>query len=590
MDLIFQTKGLKLINRVFSPNKPSFTVVPFYPQKPSFAEPAPISQPFERVTPEEVGIDSLWLNEYIKELCGDKNINLHGITLIKNEKVFFEKDFGLYCGEIWHAVYSMSKTVVCLAVCFAFEEGLLSPGDRPAELLDIGGIAKISKGNLTVKDLLTMSAGISFNELGAVTETDWQKAFFESKSKFEAGEGFEYNSMNSYILSCIIKKVTGVGVNEYLEKRLWKPLGIDMHPWETCPKGMEKGGWGLYLRREDSAKIGVLLMNGGVWQGKRILSEKYISYITRARSKCPSEYGGFDYGCHVWTSRNYKGFLLNGMFGQNVLGFKESGVIVCSNGGNDEIFQQSGFFNITEKYFGSLKPKNVLPKNRKAYRALCKTAKKLCTAKAKKENIFARVRRNAFLKEISGSEYTLTSKNRVSASLLPVVLRAVQNNYGEGTEKVSFLYQNGVLFTDFISADGVRRVASGFEEGEYTVLDFGGEEYIVGSIARFGKNEDGVPVLTLNCAFCETASDREIKFYFVSRDKLRFSVKERPGVRLFDKALEMVGAVSKNKLLSAAGKRDLDYLRYRIKATFEPEYTAEKNKSSLTKTVLYVKT
>ncbi len=579
MDLIFQTRGLKLINRLFSPNKQAETAIPFYPQKPCFPGTKPVSQPFERVTPEEVGVDSARVNEYIKELASDKSINLHGITLIRNGKIFFEGDIGLYRSDIWHAVYSMSKTVVSLAIGFMFEEGLLSPDDRLVDLLDAGNIAKIGKGSITVKELLTMSTGISFNELGAVTENDWAKGYFESKAKFEVGERFEYNSMNSYILSCIIKKITGVGINEYLENRLWKPLGIDMHPWETCPKGIEKGGWGLYLRREDSAKLGVLIMNKGVWQGKRILGEKYINFILRRHSKCPQEYGGFDYGCHIWTGRNYKSFLLNGMFGQNVLGIEENGIIIASNGGNDEVFQQSPFFKTTEKYFGSANFKESLPQNRKAYKTLCKTAKNLCRVK-EKENLFARIKRNAFLKELSGREYTITSKNRVSASLLPVTLRAIQNNYGTGINKISFLYENGVLYTDFISEDGVRRVVSGFEKGEYTKTDFGGEKYIVGSLARFGKNEDGVPVLTLNCAFCETASERVIKFYFSEQGKLRFSVTERPGVRLFDRALELVGAVSKNKLLSAAaGKRDLDYLRYRIKSTFNPEYTAEqKNK------------
>ena len=572
MDLLFQTRGLKLINRLFSPNKAAETVIPFYPQKPDFPGVKPISLPFERVTPEEVGIDSERVNEFINELVSDKSINLHGITLIRNGKIFFEADFGLYRSEIWHAAYSMSKTVVSLAISFMFDEGLLSPDDRLVDLLDAGNIAKISKGSKTVKELLTMSTGISFNELGAVTETDWQKAFFESKAKFDAGGGFEYNSMNSYILSCIIKKVSGVGVNEYLEDRLWKPLGIDMHPWETCPKGTEKGGWGLYLRREDSAKLGVLIMNGGVWKGKRLLSEKYINFFLRRHSKCPAEYGGFDYGCHIWTGRSGKSFLLNGMFGQNVLGFKGNGIIIASNGGNDEIFQQSPFFKTAEKYFGSANFKDSLPKNRKMYKTLCKTAKKLCGVQ--KENLFARIKRNSFLKEISGREYVITSKNRVSASLLPVTLRAIQNNYGTGINKISFLYENGVLYTDFVSEDGVRRVVSGFEEGEYTKLDFGGEKYIVGSLARFGTNEDGVPVLTVNCAFCETASERVIKFYFSEQNKLRITAYERPGVRLFDRALEMVGAVSKNKLLSAAGKRNTDYLRYRIKATFSPEYIA----------------
>ena len=298
--------------------------------------------------------------------------------------------------------------------------------------------------------------------------------------------------------------------------------------------------------------------------------------MLRRHRSVPAEYGGFDYGCHIWTAKSASRFLLNGMFGQNVLGFRENGVIIASNGGNDEVFQQSPFFKIAEKHFGSANFKESLPRNKKAYKTLCKTAKKLCGEKTKKENPFARIKRNAFLKELSGREYNILSKNRVSASLLPVTLRAIQNNYGTGINKISFLYENGVLYTDFVSEDGVRRVVSGFEKGEYTKTDFGGEKYIVGSYARFGKNEDGVPVLTLNCAFCETASERVIKFYFSEQGKLRITFTESPGTRLFDRAAEMVGKVSKSRLLTEiAGKKELDYLRYRIKATFSPEYTAE---------------
>ncbi len=576
MDLLFQTRGLKLINRLFSPNKKALTAIPFYPQKPDFPGIMPVSQPFERVTPESVGISSEKVNAFVKELESDKSIVLHGITLIRNGKVFFEGDFGLYRGEIWHTTYSMCKTVVSLAVGMLFDEGILSPDDRVVDLLDAGNIARLAKGSITVKELLTMSTGISFNELGAVTENDWEKAFLESLTKFDMGEKFEYNSMNTYILSCIIKKVTGVGINEYLEDRLWKPLGIDLHPWETCPKGIEKGGWGLYLRREDAAKLGVLILNGGMWKGKRIISEKYINLMLRRHRACPPEYGGFDYGCQIWTGRNYKGFLLNGMFGQNVLGIKENGIVIASNGGTEEVFQQSNFFTIVEKHFGHASFGGPLPDNKKAYRALQKTAATLYEdMRSSRDGIIARIKRERFLRSVSGKTYSFSSKNAVSASLLPVVLRAVQNNYGEGITKISFVYEDKKLHMDFVSPDGVRRLTAGTESGEYTVLDFGGEKYIVGCFARYGKNEENVPVITVNCAFCETASSRVMKFYFLESGTLRITVTESPGARLFDRAVSLTGGVIKSRLLSGiTGKADLDYLRYRINATFNPEYTA----------------
>lgn len=576
MDILFQTRGLRLINRLFSPNKAVTPAIPFYPQKPDFAGGKPISQPFERVTPESVGISSETVNAFLTELAADNSVNMHGIMLFRNGCVFCEGDFGLYRSEIWHTTYSMCKTVVSLAIGMLFDEGALSPDDRLTDILDAGNLAKLSKGGITVKELLTMSTGVYFNELGAVTDTDWEKAFLESITKFDAGERFDYNSMNTYILSLMIKKVTGVGVNEYLESRLWTPLGIDMHPWELCPKGVEKGGWGLYLRREDAAKLGVLIMNGGVWKGKRILSEKYIKLALRHHKVAPPEYGGFDYGCQVWTGRNYKGFLLNGMFGQNVLGITENGIIIVSNGGNDEVFQQSPFFTLVEKYFGHLSVGEKLPENKKAYKKLCRTAANLYGEKRScRDNLFVRMGSNSFLASISGETYRLTSKNAVSASLLPVVLRAVQNNHGAGIKKVTFTKEDDKLHIDFLSPDGVRRITAGTRTGEYSKVDFGGEKYIVGGFAKVGKNEDGIHVITLYTAFCETASDRVIKFYFLPEGKMRITFTERPGNVLFDRAAEMLSG--KGKVLSnLAGKTDAEYLRYRINATFNPEYTGEK--------------
>lgn len=576
MDIFSQTRGLKLISRLFSPNKTVTPAIPFYPQKPTFEGEKPISQPFERVTPESVGISSDRVNAFLTELKEEKSVNMHGITLIRNGKIFCEGDFGLYRSCYWHTTYSMCKTVISLAVGMLFDEGVLSPDDRVVDILEAGHLTRLAKGGITVKELLTMSTGISFNELGAVTDTDWEKAFFESVAKFDAGDGFEYNSMNTYMLSRIIKKVTGVGVNEYLESRLWTPLGIDMHPWEVCPKGTEKGGWGLYLRREDAAKLGVLILNGGVWNGKRLISEKYISLALRHHRITPAEYGGFDYGCQVWTGRNYKSFLLNGMFGQNVLGIQENGIVIASNGGNDEVFQQSPFFTLVEKYFGNLSVGDPLPENKKAYKRLCKTASSLYWERREGSgNIFSRIRAKGFLASVSGTSYTLTSKNAVSASLLPVVLRAVQNNHGSGIKKVSFIYEQDKLYIDFISPDGVRRVAAGTKNGEYTQVDFGKEKYVVGAFARVGKNEDGVYVITLFLSFCETASERVIKFFFLDDNTLRMTFTERPGAGLFDKASEML--LGKGKILSSlAGKTDADYLRYRINATFNPEYIGEK--------------
>lgn len=97
---------------------------------------------------------------------------------------------------------------------------------------------------LTVKDLLTMSSGVVFNETGVITEENWTEGFFTSGVKFIPGSSFNYNSMNTYILSVIVKKVTGEGLCEFLEPRLFEPLGIRDYFWEKSQQGIEKGGLG----------------------------------------------------------------------------------------------------------------------------------------------------------------------------------------------------------------------------------------------------------------------------------------------------------------------------------------------------------
>ena len=85
-----------------------------------------------------------------------------------------------------------------------------------------------------------MTAGVSFNETGAVTENDWVKSFLESNVKFEPGTKFFYNSMNSYMLSAIVKEVTGRGILDILKERIFKYLGINKIYWEKCTKGIDR--------------------------------------------------------------------------------------------------------------------------------------------------------------------------------------------------------------------------------------------------------------------------------------------------------------------------------------------------------------
>ena len=121
--------------------------------------------------------------------------------ILKNGKVIGETSFYPYRKELWHAVYSMGKSVVSMAVGFLIQEGKLSLDTKIVDILkrEVNLIALLKRKNLTVEHLLTMTSGVSFNETGAVSGDDWVKSFLESSTHHEPGEVFEYNSMNTYI-------------------------------------------------------------------------------------------------------------------------------------------------------------------------------------------------------------------------------------------------------------------------------------------------------------------------------------------------------------------------------------------------------
>ena len=75
--------------------------------------------------------------------------------------------------------------------------------------------------------------------------------------KFEPGTSFEYNSMNTYMLSAIVTEITGQSLFDFCKERIFEPLGIKRVYWESCPQSITKGGWGLFMRIEDMAKLGI---------------------------------------------------------------------------------------------------------------------------------------------------------------------------------------------------------------------------------------------------------------------------------------------------------------------------------------------
>lgn len=211
-------------------------------------------------------------------------ITLHSVMVLQHGKVLDQRWMNGAGPEIPHIMHSVSKTFVSAAAGFAVEEGLLSVDDKVISFFPDKLPEEVS-GNLaamSVRDLLTMTCGHTREAAGVRDgDADWVEGFLAWPVEHEPGTYFSYNSLGTYMVSAILQKVTGEKVVDYLVPRLFEPLGIDKPLWEESPQGINCGGWGLWLKTGDMAKMGQMLLDGGKWQGKQVLSAEWVGEMMK---------------------------------------------------------------------------------------------------------------------------------------------------------------------------------------------------------------------------------------------------------------------------------------------------------------------
>lgn len=308
---------------------------------------------FERTNPENVGVSSKELLYFLKDMSENIEAGLHEIMVLVDGKVILETAFSPYRKEDWHISHSLCKSITNLAIGLLFTEGQIKLDEKIASIFSERKIVFRGKmKRVTVEHLLTMSSGIAFNEASSLFEEDWVKGCLSSGVLFEPGTKFFYNSLNSYLLSAIVVEKTGKGLVDYLEEKLFQKMEIVNVFWEKCPKGIEKGGWGLSLTTEDVAKIGALYLQKGLWNGEQLIAKSYMERSVQKQIETPKSISEYGYGYQVWMTSAKVGYQFNGMFGQNVFLFPDTKSIVITMAGSPNFFPKSYLFDIVMHYFG----------------------------------------------------------------------------------------------------------------------------------------------------------------------------------------------------------------------------------------------
>lgn len=535
------------------------TRVDYFPQKPDFPFDAVYEQAFVRATPESQGISSDLFAALLRELDASKDTEMHHFMALRHGKVICECNFAPYPKGMWHITHSMCKSITGMAIGMLIEEEKLKLDENIYDIFPdhINAFSKIFRPVITVENLLTMTSGVTFNESGIVSGNDWLGSFLNASVNGKPGTEFQYNSLNTYVLSAIVTKRTGETLTEYLTPRLFDPLGITKYYWETCPKGITKGGWGLFLCAEDMAKLGQLYLQRGKWNGQQLVSEYWIEISTARHLKTQNDTYG--YGYQLWMEQRPGSFEYNGMLGQNVIIYPDMDMVLVTNAGNKEMFQDCIMLNIIRKYFPvNYHPADVLPENPLSYSLL----KRLCGELENGENnnrstslrggwkrnvvsrrkhsdkkysyrISAAVDRpsdhHSFMRAVSGRTYVMEQQN---IGIAPLFVQVFHNNMTDGISEISFTYDAGNFYVSFTEGEVIHKLPVGFGKAADGCVDLHGEHYLVATLGEFARDENDIPVLKLEITFIEECVKRKAHIFFHEDDEIEIRWNETPGKKM----------------------------------------------------------
>ena len=288
-------------------------------------------------TPGSVGVSKKALAALMREVI-ESGHDLHSIMVVRHGQVAFEDYRAPYGPAFSHMLYSVSKAITSIAVGYAVDEGKFSLEDKVADLLpelrDYDAHENLDK--LTVRHLITMSAGKKISFMVDRTKKQWVKDYGMGVWDYAPGEGFSYVNENIYLLCAIIHRVAGACVTDFLMPRLFEPLGIQRPFWENDGCGVETGGWGLFLRLEDLTKIAMCYLDEGKFQGRQVIPAHWVRESSKKQvdSNPGSDgHGSHGYGYCFWRNAIPGSFRMDGMFGQFALIFPAYDACVVTNGG-----------------------------------------------------------------------------------------------------------------------------------------------------------------------------------------------------------------------------------------------------------------
>ena len=289
------------------------------------------------ITPEQAGVSSAAIQTYIQYL-EDNRIPTHSIIMMRGNDIFFENYWKPFNADFLHRMYSVSKSVVSLAVGFAVQDGLIDLDKEIQEYFPEECKAQPDEymRRQTVKDMLMMSTAKADRWWFGDKPKDRVQYYFENPNTPSRPSGlfFRYDSTGSFVLGVLVERLTGMPFMDYLRGKLFDKIGVSEEAY--CLKAPGGHSWGdsaVLCKPMDMLKIARFVMNGGSWDGEQLLDRAYVEAATSKlidnyRPDAPGE--AFGYGYLIWRSYD-NSFFFNGMGSQLAICVPDKDIIMMFN-------------------------------------------------------------------------------------------------------------------------------------------------------------------------------------------------------------------------------------------------------------------
>ena len=274
---------------------------------------------FEKVTPESVGVSSEKVLEFIK-ILDDCRLRNHSIIMAKGDKIFAECYYKPFNKKFLHRMYSVSKSFVAMAVGVAVTEGLIKLDDVIVDYFPEFRNENVDSyhDECTIRDMLCMSSNIGDHVIWWGKYKSRVEAYYTKKTNKIPGTLFFYDSVGSFLLGCIIEKLTGKPFLEYLKEKVLLEIGFSKESYTlTEPGGFTVGDSGVMCTARDLLIFARFIMKKGEWNGKQYIDRNFMEEAIKIQTTnnlagMAKYYGNQGYGYLIWKTHP-DGFSLVGM-------------------------------------------------------------------------------------------------------------------------------------------------------------------------------------------------------------------------------------------------------------------------------------